>query len=69
MNQGMALDPKVLELLACPVCKVHVQLLQDGSGLLCEKCRRIYPVIDDIPVMIAEEAKTESSPSSSDNSA
>lgn len=52
----MAIDPKLLEILACPLCKTEVVLTGDGSGLLCRSCRRRYPIIDDIPVMLVEEA-------------
>lgn len=62
MDPVMPLDPRLLEILACPVCKVSVRLLPDGSGLRCEQCRRIYPVIDDIPVMLVDEARTEENP-------
>lgn len=43
-------------MLVCPVCKVPVVLLDGQSGLKCRECRRIYPVRDDIPVMLPEEA-------------
>jgi uncharacterized protein len=52
----MALSPDLLEMLVCPICKEHVQLLADQSGLKCPVCRRVYPVRDDIPVMLPEEA-------------
>jgi uncharacterized protein YbaR (Trm112 family) len=52
----LALDPKLLEILACPACKTPVRLEEDGSGLFCGKCRRLYPIRDDIPVMLVEEA-------------
>ena len=57
----MPLDPRLLEILACPACHAPVRLLKDGSGLRCEECRRIYPVVDDIPVMLVEEARFEES--------
>ena len=57
----MSLDPKLLEILVCPECHLRVQLLEDGSGLRCQQCRRVYPVVDDIPVMLVEEARTEDS--------
>jgi len=57
----MSLDPRLLEILACPVCHAPVRLLEDGNGLRCEECRRIYPVVDDIPVMLEEEARIEES--------
>jgi uncharacterized protein YbaR (Trm112 family) len=55
----MALDPRLLEILACPLCKADVKLTADGNGLKCVQCHRVYPIQDDIPVMIIEEAKIE----------
>ena len=53
----MPISKELLEILVCPVCKAPVKLLADGSGLKCGGCRRVYPVRDDIPVMLPEEAK------------
>jgi uncharacterized protein len=53
----MAIPKHLLDILVCPVCKAPVVLLTDGSGLKCGACRRVYPVRDDIPVMLPEEAK------------
>ena len=53
------IDPELLEILACPVCKTPVQVVKDGAGLRCATCRRVYPVQDDIPVMLVDEAKIE----------
>jgi len=53
----MAIDKKLLDILACPACKGDVTPAGDGAGLICEKCRLLYPIIDDIPVMIVEEAR------------
>lgn len=55
----MSLDPELLEILACPVCKVRVHLTDDEDGLKCEKCHRVYPIRDDIPVMLVDEATVE----------
>ena len=52
----MAIAPYLLEILACPVCKTPVALTPDNSGLKCQTCRRVYPIRDDIPVMLPEEA-------------
>jgi uncharacterized protein YbaR (Trm112 family) len=52
----MAIPQDLLEILVCPVCKEPVQLLAGQSGLKCPKCRRVYPVRDEIPVMLPEEA-------------
>ena len=57
----MSLDPKLLEILACPVCRIAVRPLEDGTGLRCERCHRVYPVVDDIPVMLVEEARMDDS--------
>jgi hypothetical protein len=52
----MAISKELLDILVCPVCKTPVKLLADGSGLKCTSCRRVYPVRDEIPVMLPEEA-------------
>jgi uncharacterized protein len=53
----MPIPEKLMDILVCPVCKAPVKLLPDASGLKCGSCRRVYPVRDDIPVMLPEEAK------------
>lgn len=57
------ISEKLLEILACPACKGDLTLEKDT--LRCEKCRRIYPVKNDIPVMLIEESwlEGEKSPS------
>ena len=55
----MAVSQDLLEILVCPVCKVSVTLTADQTGLKCPACRRVYPVRDDIPVMLVDEAKIE----------
>jgi hypothetical protein len=55
----MAVHPELLEILACPVCKTPVEVVKEGAGLRCTKCRRVYPVRDDIPIMLPEEAVVE----------
>lgn len=55
----MAISQDLLEILACPACKAKVELKPDGSGLKCTECRRVYPVRDDIPVMLVDEAVVE----------
>ena len=52
----MSIDPKLLEILACPVCKVPVKLEDDDNALFCAQCRRVYPIRNEIPVMLVEEA-------------
>ena len=49
------LDARLVELLACPVCKVPVR--EEADRLVCRQCGRRYPVRDGIPVMLAEAAE------------
>ena len=49
------IDPKLLEILACPACKTAVKLSADR--LVCVQCGRGYPIRDGIPVMLIEEAE------------
>jgi uncharacterized protein YbaR (Trm112 family) len=53
----MAVRQDLLDILVCPLCKAPVKLLADASGLKCQACKRVYPIRDDIPVMLPEEAK------------
>ena len=52
----MPVDKELLEILACPNCKTPVRLVNNDQGLKCDKCRRVYPIKDDIPVMLIDEA-------------
>ncbi|MCE5283880.1 MAG: Trm112 family protein [Deltaproteobacteria bacterium] len=53
----MGISKELLEILACPKCKGDLRLNQAGDGLICERCRLIYEIRDDIPIMLIEEAK------------
>ena len=55
----MALSKELLEILVCPLCKAALDPKPDGSGLKCTQCKRVYPVRDDIPVMLIDEARIE----------
>jgi len=55
----MAISQDLLEILVCPLCKAALELKSDGSGLKCVQCKRVYPVRDDIPVMLVDEARVE----------
>ncbi len=58
-NVVMAISKDLLEILVCPVCKATVELKPDSNGLKCVQCKRVYPVRDDIPVMLVDEARVE----------
>ncbi len=49
------IDAKFLEILACPLCKAGVRL--EGEKIVCTQCGRRYPIREDIPVMLVEEAE------------
>lgn len=55
----MPVDAKLLAILACPSCKIPVMLVKNGTALKCDQCRRVYPIRDDIPVMLIDEATIE----------
>ncbi len=56
----MAINQELLDILACPACKAEVKLTSDEEGLKCVSCHRVYPIRDDIPVMLIDEATIES---------
>jgi uncharacterized protein len=57
----MAISPELLEILRCPKCKSEVKITDDKSGLKCQnkECNLVYPIRDDIPVMLVEEARVD----------
>jgi len=52
----MPIDKELLDILACPKCKGDIRLNEKGDGLICSACRLMYPIKEDIPVMLIEEA-------------
>ena len=50
------IDKELMDILACPICKGAVEL-RGGEKIICAKCKKAYPVKDDIPVMLIEEAE------------
>jgi uncharacterized protein YbaR (Trm112 family) len=53
---GMAISKDLLDILACPKCKGDIHLNTSDDGLICEACRLVYPIKDDIPIMLIDEA-------------
>jgi len=49
------IDQELLDILACPVCKTPIRLVEDR--LICDTCGRRYPIRDGIPVMLIDEAE------------
>jgi uncharacterized protein YbaR (Trm112 family) len=52
----MAISKDLLEILACPKCKGDIKPAKKEDGFICEKCKLFYPIRDDIPVMLIDEA-------------
>ena len=52
----MALDKELLDILACPRCRGELILLDKETGLRCPACAVVYPVRDEIPIMLVDEA-------------
>ncbi len=52
----MSLNKELLEILACPKCKSDLALTEQEEGLKCAQCAVVYPIKEEIPVMLMEEA-------------
>jgi uncharacterized protein YbaR (Trm112 family) len=57
------LDPVLLDILVCPDCKGELRVDDEHEELICTQCGLIYPVRDNIPVMLVDEARREPQPS------
>jgi len=53
----MAISKELLDILACPKCKGDIYLNEGKDGLICEQCRLLYEIKDDIPIMLIDEAR------------
>ena len=49
----------LLEILVCPACKQGLEYRQNPESLKCTACHRVYPVKDDIPIMLVDQATIE----------
>ena len=52
------MDAKLLDILVCPICKGKLDYRKADKELVCKPCKLAYPVRDDIPVMLEEEARS-----------
>jgi uncharacterized protein len=53
----MPLNKQLLEILVCPQCQGKIRFDEKAGGIICDKCKLLYEIKDDIPVMLLEEAK------------
>ena len=53
----MPLHPDLKAVLACPKCRGELQFHEEKGEIHCLACRLVYPIKDDIPVMLIDEAK------------
>ncbi len=53
----MPISDELMQILACPKCKGEVHYNDDKTGLVCDACKLMYRIEDDIPVMLVDEAQ------------
>jgi uncharacterized protein len=53
----MGINKELLEILVCPQCKGDVRLNPTKDGLICDRCRLLYEIREEIPIMLIDEAK------------
>jgi hypothetical protein len=53
----MGISKELLEILVCPQCKGDVRLNPTEDGLICDRCRLLYEIREEIPIMLIDEAK------------
>lgn len=51
------MDPRLLEILVCPLCKGPLDYRKPQAELVCKACRLAYPIQDDIPVMLEDAVR------------
>lgn len=54
----MVLKPELIAILACPKCKNGVRVSKDENSIVCDSCKLLYEIKDEIPVMLIDEAKS-----------
>jgi len=55
--QDMAISKELLDIIACPKCKGDIHLNETEDGLICDRCKLLYEIKEDIPIMLIDEAK------------
>lgn len=56
-TEAAKLDPKLLEILVCPLTKAPLRYDEDAQELICEPAKLAYPIRDGIPIMLRDEAR------------
>ena len=51
------MDARLLDILVCPVCKANLEYRKAESELICRPCKLAFPVRDDIPIMLEDQAR------------
>ena len=51
------MDARLLDILVCPICKANLEYRKTDLELVCKPCKLAFPVRDDIPIMLQEEAR------------
>ncbi|HEU5450839.1 MAG TPA: Trm112 family protein [Terriglobales bacterium] len=60
--QGVCvIHPELLEILACPLCKTPLAYNEKANTLKCGQCRRVYPIREEIPVLLVDQATIDES--------
>lgn len=54
---NLAISKELLDILACPKCKGDIRLDESRNGLICDSCKLLYHIKDDIPLMLIDEAE------------
>jgi uncharacterized protein len=53
----MGISKELMEILVCPQCKGEIRLNKTEDGLICDRCRLLYEIREEIPIMLVDEAK------------
>jgi len=51
------MDARLLDILVCPICKANLDYRKGEAELVCKPCKLAFPVRDDIPIMLEDEAR------------
>lgn len=51
------MDARLLDILVCPICKANLEYRKASQELVCQPCKRAFPIRDDIPIMLESEAR------------